>query len=413
MTEQKITCTYCGKDIPLTEALSKQIKEGLRKEFESKAREKEKEFSKREEDIRRRLQEIEDSKKDIDRLVAERLSVEKNNLTKEARERAKEDMRLELKDMEERIAEKEKKIAEAQETELELRKKTRELDEKQKSFELEMIRRLDDEREKVKKEALDALSEEHRLKDLEKDKRIEDMRKTIEELKRKSEQGSVQIQGEVLELDIESLLKAKFPADVIEPVPKGIKGADILQKVYDTKGQCCGTIVWESKNTKNWNNDWTEKIKDDQREIKAELAVIVTKAIPTEVKDFAKVDGVWVTRVQLAGCLAEALRAELIEVSRARLSAVGKNEKMEVLYNYLSGPQFRHKVEAIVEAFKTMKEDLDREKRAMNSMWAKREKQMERVLANTSTMYGDMQGIIGASLPGIKALELEAGEEEE
>ncbi len=286
----------------------------------------------------------------------------------------------------------------------------RELEEQKTKIELEVTRRIDAEREKIKQQALEILTEEHRLKDLEKDKLINDMRKTIEDLKRKSEQGSMQTQGEVLELDFEEFLKTKFPSDDISPVPKGMRGADILQKVYSRSGQYCGSIIWETKRTKSWSNAWIQKLKDDQREVKAEIAVLATEAMPKDINTFEQIDGVWVTNLTLAGSLAVALRTGLIKVAQARNAAISKDEKMEVLYKYLSGPEFKQKIEAIVEAFKSMKEDLEQEKRAIMRIWNKREKEIERVITNTVGMYGDMQGIIGSSMPKIKMLDLDEKE---
>ncbi len=399
MAEPTLTCPHCGRGIPLTEALSNQIKEGVRREYEARAREKEAELKRREDEIRKKAAELDDT-------VAKRLALEKARLQTDAEARAREELSNELKDLREENGEKARLLDAARKNELELRKKARELEEEKKGLELEVARRLDAERENIRKSAVEMFSEEHRLKDLEKDKKIDDMRRMIEELRRKTEQGSVQTQGEVLEQDLEALLKASFPADLIEPVPKGIKGADILQRVYTNSGQHSGTIAWELKRTKAWNDEWITKLKDDQRETKAEVAVLVTETLPRGVSSFAHMDGVWVTGIGLAGSLAVVLRDGLIQVARSRLSAVGKGEKMEAIYNYLSGPEFRHRVEAIVESFRTMREDLEAEKRAMMKIWAKREKQMERVVSNTSMMYGDMQGIIGATLPEMKSLEL-------
>jgi hypothetical protein len=329
-------------------------------------------------------------------------------LEQESNQKAKESVALELKDLNEQLKEKENKLQESQKAELEFRKQRRELEEKQKSIELEMARKLDEEREKIREETVKSVSEQQRLKDLEKDKKISDMLRQIEELKRKAEQGSQQMQGEVLELELEEILITNFPLDQIEPVAKGKKGADILQKVHNQHGQFCGSIIWESKRTKLWNDLWIEKLKDDQREAKAEIAVLVTTALPKGVNHFALINGVWVTSYSLAVCLAVSLRMNLIQVANAKMSAVGKYEKMEVLYGYLSGPEFGQRVEAIANAFVSLKNDLDQEKRAMNKIWAKREKQIDRVINNISGMYGDMQGIIGASLPQIKSLELKA-----
>lgn len=403
-----IRCPYCHKEIPLTEAISHRIREQVEKEFEGEAQKKELEFSRKEQALLLREQEIEKSRQSLEDQLLQRMGAERERIEKEARQKAAEDAGAELQDLREQIAEQARKIGEAQRMELELRKQRRELEESRKALELEMVRRMDEERARIRETALQEIAEEHRLKDLDREKLIGDMKRQIDDLKRKAEQGSQQIQGEVLELELEEILRAGFPLDRIEPVPKGIRGADILQKVHSPAGQYCGTIIWESKRTKAWNEAWLDKLRDDQRETKAEVAILMTTALPKEVGQFAFMKGVWVTNCACALGLATALRLNLFHLAAAQSSLVGKNEKMEVLYNYLSGPQFRQKVEAIVEAFHSLKEDLDQEKRAMARIWAKREKQIERVVQNTAGMYGDMQGIIGATLPEIKSLELQA-----
>jgi len=407
MVDQTIICPNCSYKIPLTKTLSHQIKENLIKEIDEQVKEKEREIERRKRLLDKEAQKLEDSKKTIEHEIQERLKTERTKLLQEDRKEAKAAFEVDLKDLQEQIAEKDKRLEEAHKAELTFRKKMRELDEQKRSIKLEVTRKIDTEREKIRQNALEIFSEEHRLKDLEKDKIISDMRKTIEDLKRKSEQGSIQTQGEVLEIDMEEILKTKFPYDDISPVPKGTRGADILQKVYSGNGQYCGSILWETKRTKSWSNGWIPKLKDDQREIKAEIAVLATEAMPKDVNTFEQIDGVWVTDLMLAGSLATALRAGLIQVFQARMATVSKDEKMEVLYKYLSGPEFKQKVEAIVEAFKSMKEDLEQEKRAMLRIWNKREKEIERVITNTVGVYGDMQGIIGTSMPKIKMLELE------
>lgn len=407
--DQTIICPHCNKEIPLTETLSHQMRESIQKEVESKAQERESALNHRENQLAEMQKEIETAKRTIERHVAERLKAEVTKVKQTAKAEAESTLQIEIKDLKEQIATNEQKLRESQENELELRKKARELEERQKSLDLEVARKIDAEKEKVRQDALAMFSEDHRLKDREKDKMIEDMRRKIDELKRKSEQGSIQIQGEVLELDLEALLKARFLLDVIDPVPRGIRGADMLQKVVNLAGQTCGTIMWETKRTKSWNEGWVAKLKDDQREMKAEVAVIVSEVLPKGVNSFTQIDGVWVTSPVFAASLAEILRATLIQVFQAILSSTNREEKMELLYTYLSGPSFRQKIEAIVEAFAAMKEDLDKEKRAIVRMWAKREKQIEKVIMNTAGMYGDMQGIIGSSLPEIKMLYLESG----
>lgn len=401
MADQVIICPHCRKEIPLTEAISHQIREQLRKEFDSEVKKKEQELFQKE-------QALSEKEKALEEDFTQKIKIEKSKLEEEAKQNAEQTVAVELKDLKAQVTEKEQRLQEAQNAELELRKQRRELEERQRILELEMTRKLDDEREKIKEETLSIFTEEHRLKDLEKEKKISDMLKQIEDLKRKAEQGSQQLQGEVLELELEEMLKANFPLDNLEPVGKGKRGADILQRVHNQSGQYCGTIIWESKRTKGWSDGWIDKLKEDQREAKAEIAVLVTTALPKEVNNFEQINGIWVTNFPLAICLAGPLRITLIQVANAKLSEVGKYEKMEVLYGYLSGPEFRQKVEAIIEAFNLMRKDLDHEKRAMIKNWSKREKQIDRVVYNISGMFGSMQGIMGASLPEIKSLELKA-----
>ena len=234
------------------------------------------------------------------------------------------------------------------------------------------------------------------------------MQKNIEELKRRAEQGSQQLQGEVLELELENQLASKFPFDSIEPVAKGEFGGDVLQRVVSQSGQQCGSILWESKRTKNWSDGWLTKLRDDQRTAKAEIAVIVSLALPKGVETFEMVDGIWVTHPRAAIPIATVLRQSLLEIATTRQASAGQQTKTEMIYQYLTGPNFRHRVEAIVEAFSTMQTDLDKEKKAIMKQWSKRETQIDRVMNATVGMYGDLQGIAGASLQEIEGLELKA-----
>jgi len=239
---------------------------------------------------------------------------------------------------------------------------------------------------------------------MEKEQTITSMQKQIEDLKRRAEQGSQQLQGEVQELELEGLLRAKFPRDVIEPVPKGEHGGDILQRVVGPLGQVCGTILWESKRTKNWSDTWLPELREDQRAAKAEVAVIVSQALPKDFESFDLIDGVWVTPPRIALPVAITLRQTLIEVAAARKASEGQQTKTEMVYQYLTGPRFRQRVQAIVEAFSSMQEDLDKEKKVITKQWAKREEQIGRVMQSTVGMYGDLQGIAGKTLQEIEGL---------
>ena len=374
---ETIKCPNCDELFELSETISYNIEKRIKKKHEIEIEEKRKAFE-------------EKAKKD-----------------------AYESVTLELSDLREQLEEKTTNLKEARKQELELLKKQRELQEKEENQELELTRKLEEERQKILEKATGEFEEKHRLKDAEKEKQLNDMKKQIDELKRKSEQGSQQTQGEVLELDLENILKKSFTHDNIEPVPKGIKGADVLHKVHSPSGQFCGTIVWETKRTKAWSDKWIAKIKEDQRRVKGEIAVILTTVLPKDVRSFAHINGIWVTDYSSMVELATAIRMGLIEVAKTKQAAVGKKGKMEVVYNYLSGSDFKQKVEAIAEAYKDMKDDLEKEKNAYTKHWAKREKQLELISANTALMYGDIHGIIGKSLPEIKLLEIDSENEDD
>ncbi len=411
-TAQKIKCPKCGESISIDDALTHDLEDKLRKELEGKQKVKEAEIADEKKKLELEKSQLETDKKnaqvEITKKVNEKIATERVTLWKQAQSEAGKEKEAEKKMLEEQLAEKDRKLRTAQEKELEIRKEKNKLEEEKKNFELEKQRQLDEERSKIREQTAKHIAEEHRLKDAEKDKKLSDALLMNDELKRKLQQGSQQTQGEVSELELEELLRKSFPHDTIEPVPKGINGADIIQKVFSVSGSDCGSIAWESKHTKSWSEPWIAKLKEDQRKINADVAVIISEVLPKDIKSFACREGVWITDYNSALGLAMALRMQLIQVSTIKLSSVGKNEKMEVLYKYLSGTEFKHKVEAIVEAFVAMKKDLDSEKRSTTRLWAKREKQIEQVINNTARMYGDMQGLLGSAIQPIPALE--AGE---
>lgn len=378
--EPVISCPKCGCDIKLTETLAGPALLQLRQAFER----------------------------------------EKPKLIEQAKLDARRDLELELKTLHDETAAKSKLLAEAQKNELELRKERQQLQERQQAMELEVARKVDAEKAKLREQALKEFGEQQkqrdeqqRLKDAEKETVVATLRAQIDELKRKAEQGSQQLQGEVQELDLEATLRARFPRDTIEPVAKGQFGGDCLQRVLSNSGQPAGAILWESKRTKAWSDGWLAKLRDDQRAAKAEFAVLLTQVLPKSVERFGLVDGVWVADAASAFPLTVALRNSLLELAAVRQSGVGQATKMEQLYAYLTGPDFRRRVEAIVESFRGMREDLDREKTWLTKQWAKRDKEIQRALESSAGMVGDLQGIAGKALPEIQGLEpegLEAGE---
>lgn len=399
MAEAKIKCPRCGESIEISQAISHDIEAEVKKKYE-----KDMESLKRDAERKLKLKDNE---------IEEKLNKEKKILEAKIKKETEETQRLKINDLKEQLGEKADRLKVAEEKEIELRKQQRKLEDEKKSFELEMNRRIDKERQEIAEKASRNAEEGHRLKDAEKEKQMTDMRIQIEDLKRKAEQASQKTQGEVLELELEQMLKEEFPFDEIEAVLSGVRGADIVHTVKTQSGRICGKILWETKRTKIWSEAWIEKMKEDQRKEKADLAVIVSEALPKGFHHFRQVQGIWVTDIPSSISLALALRVVLIQVERTKEVQTGKEEKKEIVYNYLTGPEFKNRVQAIMEAFVGMKKDLDSEKRAIEKQWAKREKQIEKIVLNIAGMHGELEGIVGASLPAIKMLELPSDEQQE
>ncbi|NIA02070.1 MAG: DUF2130 domain-containing protein [Nitrospirae bacterium] len=418
MPDQTITCPSCKELIPLSDALTHQIEEKLRKQVTAEQKKKETELAKQEEVITAKEKELEKTKTEVDESVrtkvAKQLQQEKVTLwekaQKEAKEKVKQEQSAEMKMITESLTEKDKELQSMRQAEIDLRKEKTKLENDKKAMELENARKLDTERKKIAEDATKQANESYRLKEAEKDKQLQDARKANEELRRKLEQGSQQTQGEVLELELEDFLKNNFPFDDIEPVPTGVNGADVLQRVHSETGKLCGTIIWESKRTKTWSEPWIAKLKGDQRTVKAEIAVLVSEVLPKDVNGFEYRDGVWVCSYPFIANLTIALRMQIIEIASAKQLVAGKEGKMEVLYKYVTSTEFVHRVQAIVEGFSAMQADLQKERVSAERQWSKREKQIQQVISNTSGMYGDLQGLIGTSMQAITALE--SGEEE-
>lgn len=423
MTEPTIICPNCKTEIRLTESLAAPLIAATRQQFEKQLAQKDADIAQREQGIRDKEKQIAEEKRTLDEQVAEQvtnqLKTERARVIEEESRRAKqaaaaevENKTRELESLQEVLKVRDEKLAEAQKAQAELIKKQRELDDAKRELELTVEKRVQDGLIEVRNQAKKEAEESLRLKVMEKDQTIASMQQKIEELKQKAEQGSQQLQGEVQELELENLLRVKFPFDSIEPVPKGEFGGDVLQRVVSQSGQPSGTILWESKRTKNWSDSWLVKLREDQRAAKAEISVLVSQVLPKGVEAFDVIDGVWVASPRAALPVATVLRHTLLQVSMARQVSEGQQTKTELVYQYLTGPRFRQRVEAIVEAFSTMQEDLDKERKAIMKQWAKREEQIERVMGATVGMYGDLQGIAGKSLQEIEGLEFPALESE-
>jgi hypothetical protein len=389
MADQSISCPSCGKKIPLTRALRAEIETSLKQQFDET-------LQGRERQLRAQYE--------------SRLEADLQRAQAEAANQAEKRVAQELAVLKSQVKDQAKDLEEARRLELSMRKKERELERKQQELELTVAREIDKERTRLVTEAQERLVEEHRLKDAEKERQLGDMRRQIEDLKRKAEQGSQQLQGEAGEVELEALLRASFPSDEISAIGQGVRGADVHQVVIDPRGRKSGAILWECKNTRNWSDGWIAKLKHDQRSVHADVAVLVTATLPKGCTRFALIDGVLVTDFTCTAGLAGVLRAQLCQLAQTRSAAISKEESLELLYRYLAGVEFRHRVEAVVEAFTAMRHDLEQERRAAERQWARRARQIDAVTFNVSGMYGDLQGLVPA-LPPIALLELPEAEE--
>ena len=408
-----VTCPQCRNEFQIDQVLFAQLDEKIRSELQAEFSQNARKLSEERERLVTQQKQFDARQAEFDQQVRDAVAKERNALVPKLKVEAQQAVALEIADRDEQLIATKTKLKEFEAKELELLKKSRELEEKSEQQELQIARQMDQERQKVRDATLKQALEQHQLKQAESDHVIESLRKQIDELKRKAEQGSQQVQGEVQELALENLLTELFPGDVIDPVAKGVKGADVIQHVFDTNGRECGSILWESKRTKNWSDKWLSKAIDDQQDAKTSCACIVSAALPEAIPHFGEINGVWVASWPCARSAAAALRRVLIEASQARLATDGQHGKMELVYNYLSGTEFRNRIRGLVEPYIEMQADLESEKRAFQRHWNKRQKQLDRAISSTTGLYGDLQGIIGSGMQeieGMDSLALEASE---
>lgn len=418
--EPTLNCPNCNHEIKLTESLAAPLIEETRRRFQEQLASKDAEVARKTEALRQEREQLEKSREQIEDQIKQRMAAERSQIVaaeaKKAREAVAAEVQLkgaELEELRKTLATNNAKLAEAQQQQAELMRKQRALDDEKRELDLTVEKRVQASVEQIQVKARQEADEAARLRVAEKDQTIESMARTIEELKRKAEQGSQQSQGEVLELELEELLRGRFPTDSIEPVGKGELGADVIQQVNAAVGQPAGIILWETKRTKAWSDGWLAKLRDDQRRSGADVALIISHALPKHIEQFDLMDGVWVAHPRCALPVAVALRQALIDVSSSRLVQQGQQTKMEQVYHYLTGTKFRQRVEAVVEKFNDMRKDLDSERKFMVRQWAKRETQILSVIDSTVGMVGDLQAIAGKAMPEIPSLEVPLLEDHE
>lgn len=402
--EDQIACPHCNSEFPIKEAVAKHLIEKHEDEYqqllskelvglqEQAAKDAEKSiaktFKKQIETLQEQLTESQDSAKSLQARIAEE--------KKKAEDKIRESVKLEHDALEESLKSKEEQLAKFREQELALRKAKTELEDKQKGMELELVRRVENEKETLRS----TIHEEFKLKEAEWKKKMDDVAKVNDDLQRKLEQKSQQLQGEALELTLEHELAQAYPLDDIDPVGKGTRGADVIQTVRLRTGTACGKIVWETKRAENWSNGWITKLKADMQEVGGDIAVLVSTAFPAGIEEpMVMKDGVWLVKPALAKGLSEALRTVLTEAQRQKAVSVGKNEQMEALYDYICSTQFVQRIKAVVDHQEQMRLELEKEKSAMQRIWKKREGQIGGITNQMMSICGELQGLSQGSMP--------------
>jgi hypothetical protein len=410
--EPQIVCPKCSHKIPLTESIAAPLLEAERQDFRTKLAAKDAEFGRKADDLRRQQDELVKAREGVEEQIKQRLQIERGQVAAAEAKKARAQVAEDLAAMKQQLAENERllevrnaKLAEAQRAQAETLRKQRELDEKTRELEVTIEKRVQASQAELVAKARQVAADELKSQVLQKDTQIESLGRTVEELKRKLEQGSQQTQGEAFELELENLLRGKFPLDIIEPVARGETGGDIVHTVNGQLGAPAGVILWELKNTKKWSDTWLPKLRDNKRAAKADVALIISTALPKGIETFDLVDGVYVAHPKCAVPVALTLRQGLLEIVNARTAQLGQQSKAEQVYQYLTGPRFKQRIEAVVERFKDMREDIDKERKFMVKAWAKREAQVSAMIESTVGMVGDLHGIMGQAMPEISAID--------
>ena len=406
----QIKCPNCGTSIDVQDILAHQLENEIQQKYQSQLAEEKKKYDAELEGLNKAKEQFEQKKKQENEMFQERL----DRQLKEDRKLMEEKLKLKIKEeqteqfnaLQKELNEKSEQVKELNRSKAEIEKLKREKSELKEIAEAEAQKSLNEtltaEKEKIRKQEED--KNELRFRELQ--KQLEDQRKLTEEMKRKQEQGSMQLQGEVQELAIEEWLASQFPLDTIDEIKKGARGGDCIQVVNTRTLQNCGIIYYESKRTKDFQPSWIEKFKGDIREKGANIGVLVTEVMPSDMERMGLKDGIWICNYDEFKGLCSVLRETIIQISVAVSSQENKGDKMYMLYDYLTGNTFRLQVEAIVEGFTQMRADLESEKRAMQSIWKKREKQIEKVTVNTIDMHASIKGIAGNAIQAVKSLEL-------
>ena len=401
---EPIQCPRCGEDFELSEALSREARNALRAEVAEQ-------YAEREAELERRAAALKARRRKQEEAFEEQLQAERERLAARERKRAQDAARIELEDARAALAESRKERDAAKKQNLDLLKQQAALERARAELDLTVEKRVAEQRSALRKEDAARAAEQQELLRAEFREREATYQRRIDELKRHAEQGSQQLQGEALETSLEDTLRAAFPHDRIEPVPKGTRGADIVHYVVDRTGATCGTILWEFKRTKHWSPQWLEKLRDDQRALKADVPALVSNALPADIETLGEMDGVWIASPRCALGLAAVLRDSILRLTASKKALEGRQGKMELLYAYLTGAEFRQRIEGLVEPFVAMQRAVAQERRAMERIWKAREAQINRALLSMAGLQGDVEGIAGLHLAAMDELDLPESKE--
>jgi len=402
----KIKCPNCGHIFDVEEALAGKLEAHYKAEYEKNVAEQAEKFNLEKKKLETEKETLQKQREDQDEVVKLELKKQLSLEIKKIEKSALEDVEVKMKALEDENEKRKSENKDLKRKEVALLKKEADLKEKQEDMEFQIEKQLLEKRSEIEEKARAKERESFELEKIKLLKQIDDNKKLAEKMKQRAEQGSERFQGEVQELAIEELLERIYPFDLIKEVPKGIRGADCIQTVINSNQQECGSMVYESKRTKNFSNSWIEKLKHDQAICKADIAVLVTETLPNDMERFGEKDGVWICRFNEVESLSFVLREMLIKTNFVRLSQVNKGDKMEALYIYLTGNEFVQNIKRIVENYDTMLQQLNSEKKAMLRIWATREKQIWVVQENISTLFGSIKGIAGNELEISNVLEL-------
>jgi hypothetical protein len=411
MIEQnRIKCPKCDTIIDVNDLITHQLEKEIKSKYEAELFMERQKVLDQIEVIQKEKNEFEQKKKRENELFQEKLDekvkLERQLIEEKIKKKFSDEQAEQFQKLQEELNEKTKKISELNLAKAEIEKLKREKEEAKSLAELEAQKKLNELLNEEKFKIKRAAEEENELKLKELQKKLDDQKQLTEEMKRKQEQGSMQLQGEVQELAIEEWLEAQFPLDSIEEIKKGARGGDCIQLVNTREHQNCGKIYYESKRTKDFSASWIDKLKGDMREKDADIGVLVTEVMPVGMERMGMKDGIYICTYEEFKALSGILRETIVQVNNALGSQVNKGDKMQMLYDYLTSNGFRMSVEAIVEGFSAMKAGLETEKRSMHRIWKEREKQLEKVIYNTIEMHASIRGIAGNAIQAVKALEL-------